>query len=319
MRQNAPMSRSGSRRGDHRRGDGDHGAHTNADGWSSVTSNAARPPAKAGDLSQFGKIGKQAGPILLGPGSVFNKKEGKGGRDTPSTLSRVSSSSNMFSMLSQNAADPPAAEMLRSSSRPPSRKASVDLTASGGLELPQRKRLNLLPRSIPPPTADKDDEKESDAEAEETPAALEMSEEEAKTKVAEDVKEFWSVRDIDEAVQCFDRLPEEHRHLLVDKLVSKAFDGKEDDVKLVARLFTQASEKSCSPSSFERGILPTLEFVDDISIDVPQAYSFIARLLHGAKLSQDAVEALASKINTDSDPIVPPRDKLLKEYAKLSA
>ncbi|KDQ20084.1 hypothetical protein BOTBODRAFT_27505 [Botryobasidium botryosum FD-172 SS1] len=312
MRQNAPMSRTSSRRGDHRRGDTDHSGQ-NADGWSSV-----KVPAKAGDLSHFGKIGKQAGPIQLGPTSVFNKKDGKGGRDTPA-LSRVSSSSNMFSMLSQNAAEPAAAESLRSSSRPPSRKASVDLGGAAPAELPQRRKLNLLPRSIPAPTTDsKDDEKESDGEPEES-AAPEMTEAQAKTKVEEDVKEFWSVRDIGEAVQCFDLLPEEHKHLLVDKLTSKAFDSKEDDVKLVARLFAQAADKSCSASAFEKGLFSTMEFVEDISIDVPQAYSFMARLLHGAKLPRETVETLASKINTDSDPSEPPRDKLLREYEKLTA
>ena len=60
-----------------------------------------RLPPKAGDLSNFEKITKSHRPMTFGPSSVFTaKKESKGGR--AESLSCTVSSSNMFSMLSQN-------------------------------------------------------------------------------------------------------------------------------------------------------------------------------------------------------------------------
>lgn len=87
------MSRGGSRRGGDR---GDY-AQVGPDGWAVAGNGPPRPPPKAGDLSKFGQISKSS-PMTFGPGSVFaGKKESK-----RESLSRTSSSSNMFSMLSQN-------------------------------------------------------------------------------------------------------------------------------------------------------------------------------------------------------------------------
>ena len=55
---------------------------------------------KAGDQSNFCKINKSV-PMTFGPSSVFaGKRESKGGRQE--SLTRTTSSPNMFSMLSQN-------------------------------------------------------------------------------------------------------------------------------------------------------------------------------------------------------------------------
>jgi translation initiation factor 4G len=88
------MSRGGSRRGGDR---GDYTQQVGPDGWAVAGNGPPRPPPKAGDLSKFGQISKSS-PMTFGPSSVFaGKKEGK-----RESLSRTSSSSNMFSMLSQN-------------------------------------------------------------------------------------------------------------------------------------------------------------------------------------------------------------------------
>lgn len=94
------MSRGGSRRG----GDRNDFAQPGPDGWAVAggASGPPRPPPKAGDLSNFGKISKGQ-PMTFGPSSVFAGKKG----EKREPLSRTSSSSNMFSMLSQNA-DPSA-------------------------------------------------------------------------------------------------------------------------------------------------------------------------------------------------------------------
>jgi len=196
------MSRGGSRRGAERGGGGEHAQ--GVDGWSVAGGNVPRPPPKAGDLSNFGKINKVQ-PMTFGPSSVFAGKKPKAGdlsnfgkinkvqpmtfgpssvfagkkegvtatRRESTTLSRTNSSSNMFSMLSggEDSASAAAAK-----ARPGSRRTSVDLGQPGVSEPPvQRRKLQLLPRSRPV--------EESEGVPE---AALVMSEEEANKKISED-------------------------------------------------------------------------------------------------------------------------------------
>ena len=115
-----------------------------------------------------------------------------------------------------------------------------------------------------------------------------MSEVEAKTRIEEDTKEFFSIRDVDEAEVYFTKLPSEHRDLLVEKLVSKAIESKEADAQLVADLFHRAvSRNLCSPASFAEGFMPTAEMLDDIVRDAPQAFRLFAMMMKGAHLHKD--------------------------------
>ncbi|EIM85126.1 uncharacterized protein STEHIDRAFT_81994 [Stereum hirsutum FP-91666 SS1] len=280
------MSRGGSRRG----GDRGEPQQIGPDGWA-IASGPNRPPPKAGDLSHFGKIAKST-PMTFGPSSVFaGKKEAKG-REAP--LSRTASTSNMFSMLSQN---PELAVEATTSkpSRPASRKTSVDLTQSGGVpESTQRRKLQLLPRSKALEETKAEDSTPAGSEAGsedgrgETPAPPSMSEEAATNKIAEDVKEFFGIRMLGEAESYFSSLPEEHRFRLVDKLVTTAIESKAADAQLVADLFAQARERDlCSPASFEEGFLPLAELLDDIAIDAPKAFDLFANMMKGAGLDKD--------------------------------
>ena len=76
-------------------------ARVGPDGWPVAGSGhgAPRPPPKVGDLSNFGRISK-AQPMTFGPSSIFAGK--KGTESKRESISQTSSSSNMFSMLSQN-------------------------------------------------------------------------------------------------------------------------------------------------------------------------------------------------------------------------
>ncbi|KAF8161290.1 armadillo-type protein [Crassisporium funariophilum] len=94
QRQNSmPMSRGGSRRGGERGGDF---AQVGPNGWAFAGSGsgAPRPPPKAGDLSNFGKISK----VTFGPSCVFAGKKG-GVEGKRESVSGTNSKSNMFSML----------------------------------------------------------------------------------------------------------------------------------------------------------------------------------------------------------------------------
>ncbi|KDQ50870.1 hypothetical protein JAAARDRAFT_41657 [Jaapia argillacea MUCL 33604] len=281
-RQMASMSRGGSRRG-HERG-GDQQQH-NADGWTTT----GRPPAKAGDLSNFGKISKTTTPTtFMGPGSIFVGKKGvENKRD--SSISRVNSSSNMFHMLQSSeiaAEGPPPAK----ASRPPSRKASIDMSQGG--EPQQRRKLQLLPRSVPVAS-----EKEPDTPGASAPPSEEeeldagepsMTEDEAQAKIAEDSKEFFAIRDLGEAEDYFTKLPMSHRFRLVDALVMKAIESKEADAKLVGDLFAIAVSKGlCTADAFEEGFIPVAELLDDIAIDAPKAFNLMAIMMKGAGLDRD--------------------------------
>lgn len=233
--------------------------------------------------------------MVMGPSSVFTKKDTK--RDS---LSRTSSNSNMFSMLSQNPEIP--VDTTAKPSRPPSRKPSVDLGQGGVPEPPQRRKLQLLPRTKPTPA----EETAPPASEDEPEVPILMSEAEAKKKIEEDVKEFFAVRSMDEADVYFTNLPEEHRCLLVDKLVGSALESKEADAVLVSELFAQAASKGqCFPEVFEAGFMPMAEFLDDIAIDAPNAFKFMAIMLKGASLDRDEerLGRIAGK-SVDSDKLL---------------
>ncbi|KAF8550209.1 ARM repeat-containing protein [Imleria badia] len=255
-----------SRGGSSRRG-GDQNAESAPDGWTTAGGLVTRPQPKAGDLSRFCDISK-------GPSSVFIKK------NKHDSLSRTSPSSGTPSVLSQ---DPkPVADTTTKPSLPPSRKIPTDLGQGRAPEPPQRRKLKLLPRA----------KRSKPIPAEEMPPAsevpIQMSEAEAKKKIEEDTNEFFAVRSMYEADVYFTNLPEEHRFLLVDKLVGSALESKVADAVLVSDFFAQAASKGqCSIEIFEAGFMSMAEFLDDISIGAPNAFEFMAIMLKGAGFGED--------------------------------
>ena len=98
------MSRGGSRRGGDRGSEFSNPQQVGPDGWAVAGSGSGppRPPPKAGDLTNFGKINKTQ-PMTFGPSSVFAGK--KGAENKREAISRTNSSSNMFSMFSSQGAE----------------------------------------------------------------------------------------------------------------------------------------------------------------------------------------------------------------------
>ena len=161
---------------------------------------------------------------------------------------------------------------------------------------PQRRRLRLLPRSkplgeeskasTPAVSEDGSDDEGADETGALTPAG--MSEGEIKTRIEEDIKEFFGIRMLDEAESYFSSLPTEHRYWLVDALVMKSIEMKEPDVALVGDLFVRVREKDlCSPGVFEDGFNRLAETLDDLAVDIPKAWPYFAILLRGSGLDQD--------------------------------
>lgn len=135
---------------------------------------------------------------------------------------------------------------------------------------------------------DEDDSKDA-------PEPAELSDDEAKKKIDEDSKEFFSIRDLKEAEVYFTKLPSKFHGKLIDKLVSQAVESKEQDAKLVSDLFAQAkASNSTSESAFEEGF-SVIEFLDDIVVDAPKAVDLMALMMKGAGLSDDVKKLLCAK------------------------
>ncbi len=133
---------------------------------------------------------------------------------------------------------------------------------------------------------------------------MEMSEEVAKKKIDEDSKEFFAVRNLEEAEVYFTALPAQYHHKLVDKLVVAAVESKEADAQLVSDLFARATSKNlCSPTAFEEGLTPVAEMIDDIAIDAPKAFTLLATMIKGVGFDEDRRSRLASK-SMDSDKLL---------------
>jgi translation initiation factor 4G len=156
---------------------------------------------------------------------------------------------------------------------------------SGVTEAPQRKKLQLLRRK---PTEEEAAPASADPSEEDEAEEAGMSEADAKKKIDEDSKEFFSVRNLEEAEVYFTNLTPEHRFRLVDNLVTSAIESKEADAQLVGDLFSHAVSKDlCSMATLEEGFLPTAEILDDVAIDAPKAFNLMAIMMKGAGLDKD--------------------------------
>lgn len=224
------MSRGGSRSG-HRREGPQPGE------WQSVAT-GPRPPQRPTDFSNLGRgvsSNPSSGPTF-GPSSVFARGKKGGGAGSTPPLSRQNSSANMTNMFAMlNEAD----------------------TASEPAEpTPQRKKLQLKPRTKPVEGESEGEGEQSDEDAEseageaeevEVAAKPSMSEEDATTRIGTDLKELWGEKDSggsrnpDDIVEYFRALPKEHQHLLAEKLAEDVFRiAKFRDAEIVAKGWTAA-------------------------------------------------------------------------------
>ncbi|KAG6895624.1 hypothetical protein C0992_000314 [Termitomyces sp. T32_za158] len=275
-------SRGGSRRGgerdDYPPANGADGWANGADGWANGADgwavaggggggNAPRPPSKAGDLSNFGKINKNTS-MSFGPSTVFAKKAGGDGKRE--SVSSSSSSASMFSMFSHGDA------------------SLAELQAPK----PQRKRLVLAPHMKP--TTDEVAIKYASLSLS---PSVGMTGELAIKKIEEDIKEFLAMRNFDEAEVCLMTLPGVYHFRLVEKLTAHAIEAKEVEAQVLAELFARAVEKELvKPKAFEAGFLSIAEIIDDVAIDVPKAFLYFATVVKSAGLDEEQKVRLASKL-----------------------
>ncbi|KAG2347381.1 ARM repeat-containing protein [Suillus weaverae] len=257
------------------RGGSEHQEH-GPDGWAAPGGSVPWALPKAGDLSQFGKISVGA-PMVMSPSSALAGRKEHSERQTPSQLN---SSSNMFHMLSQNPELTP--ETSIKSICPSDWKPGVDNLGHVSVAKPAvpHREYRIIPTA--------------------------MSEEAVKKKIDEDVKEFFAVRSLREADNYFPNLPDEHRFRLVDKLVASALKSKVTDARLVGDFFAQAMNNGqCPFEVFEKGFMPMAEFLNDVVIDAPRAFVYMAIMLRGAGFQNEPerLHRIASKLE-DSDKLV---------------
>ncbi|GMK55230.1 hypothetical protein CspeluHIS016_0202860 [Cutaneotrichosporon spelunceum] len=305
------MSRGGSRSG-HSRRDGPQAAPGE---WQSVSAGSRPLQQRPTDFSNIGRgvsSTLSSLPSTFGPTSVFARGR-KGGAGSTPPISRQNSSSNMFAML--NEADTAAPESAEPA--------------------PQRKKLQLKPRTKPIP-GEGDDDGESDGEAEQsgeedeaevegavaTPA---MSAEDAKTKIATDLKELWGEKDaggtrnVDDIVEYYRALPSEHQPLLSEKLAEDVFRiAKFRDAEIVAKGWAAALKAEVvSAEALKEGIAMRMAALDDDAIDFPQAYKSIALLMRSVLLGQEEIDVLLKRVEVYGQPKITPKMKLDKAFGQL--
>ena len=255
-------------RGRSRRGGGRNKGSTGerqADAGPVVGRSPPRPLPKAGALSNSDRV-KKPDPVVAGPSSIWTNKDATGHCSTfPGD-----SSPDIFVMLGRDVE-----AMLKTGpqqSRPSGRTAGVNLGV-GGTPRPQRKKLQLLPRSKPLETG--------------VGANCSFPGTSTHDREADDIKGFFEVRNIDEIDGYFRKLLPEYHHRLVNKLVTKAIVSKEDHGRLVAAAFTRATEKKlCSNSAFEEGFSRVAESLDYMENDAPRAFESMAVMMKGAGLDK---------------------------------
>lgn len=71
------------------------------------------------------------------------------------------------------------------------------------------------------------------------------------------------------------------------------------------------------PSGHYCSLTPSIELLDDLSLDVPNAFKFAAQLMLAVDLDAAEVEELAGKISIEYEPAVHPKDKLIKKVEEM--
>ena len=290
------MSRGGSRAGSRRE-------PANPGDWQ-LANNPQRGVPRTADFSGLGRgvstVGSSSGPNF-GPKSVFNRgKGGKAAGQVTPPLSRQASTSNMFSAL--DAMESPAGE----------RRTSADAGE------PQRRKLNLQPRTKPIPGEEGgeegDEEEEGDGEGEEAA----MSEDAVKTKINNDMKELWGEKDAggsrnpEDISEYFSALPEEHKGLLAQRLADDVFRiSKMNDATVVAKGWNRALDAgTVSKEVLVAALASRMASLDDDSIDFPQAYKAIAAMMRAVSLTPEEVDTLSQQIAVEGTPRITPQTKL---------
>lgn len=114
-------------------------------------------------------------------------------------------------------------------------------------------------------------------EEEDSAAPADISDEEAERKIGNRVKEFFEVKDIEEGKSSVEELPANRRAAFIRKVIDTAINKSEATVDLAARLFGELHQAEViDDDMIQEGFKDFVDFLDDTSIDVPNAYAYVA-------------------------------------------
>jgi translation initiation factor 4G len=126
-----------------------------------------------------------------------------------------------------------------------------------------------------------------------------------KQRIVENSDDFFNRCNLEEADVYFIRLPKEHRFRLVEKLIAHALSvNYEADARLVSYFFAQvASNGQCTSDIFEKGFMPMACLLDEVAINFPMAYYYMAVMLKGAGFENEPERLLriASKLKDSNN------------------
>ncbi|QRV83944.1 eukaryotic translation initiation factor 4G [Ceratobasidium sp. AG-Ba] len=234
--------------------------------------NAARPPPNLGNFSNFGRGFNSSGRSYAGTGTSRWS-----GSSTQSVSSiSMSSSGNSSSTLATS-------------------DDNSSLWSEGG-----SRRLNLFSLAH-----------SNDQPEEQSMSILSVIPEGDAQKIKENIMVYSYTRNVEEAVASFKGLSVDHRCVFIDRIIGTTLDKGPNFLVFAERLFAAIHEQEiCSVELFERGMLPTIEMADDISIFVPKLYTWLARLMHAAGI-RSQIEEMAGRISVYGEPELRPKELLL--------
>ena len=117
-----------------------------------------------------------------------------------------------------------------------------------------------------------------------------------------EVSQLFVHRDLDKGEAYLRRVPSQHHWRLVNKLVASAIaSNKIQDVRLVGDLFGRAvSGNLILPDAFVAGFTPSLDTLDIITSNVPNAASLVAIMLKAAQLDYERLMELVYQVEGSS-------------------
>lgn len=125
-------------------------------------------------------------------------------------------------------------------------------------------------------------------------------------------------RDFIRGVRFFQELRVDDRHLFVSSLLSIVFSsGGFDDAAFIAGLFSRDAIRDLCRygDAFIEGFGPSMADLEDICLDVPDAYPMMALMVHSSALSTSVVTDLASLIRPTTSSSSNPRERFLEAYS----
>ncbi|KAF9582192.1 hypothetical protein BGW38_000527 [Lunasporangiospora selenospora] len=233
-------------------------------------------PNKKMDLSNFGNTTRsKANDMTFEPASAVFGAFSKSKRPAPSSAKRPSqvglSNVNTFAALQDF--DDHKAETTKPT-------------------LTERPKLNIAPRTIPSPESEPVAKSLIDPKPE-----PKKTEEQAVRSISNTLKEYLSLRDMEELLVSIDELDRCYIPLLVTEFVNQSIVMKRENVDQVAEAFKSLrNQNRITSADFEKGFEVPLKDLGDTAIDVPNAYTYAGMLLEAAGLDP-------SKAVKPSDPL----------------